>query len=55
MIFHFRFLNNSNLECTDCIKINETTYSVKSTKKEYGLDLANQSRHYPLKDCRFCQ
>lgn len=37
--FSFSISDNSNLECFDCIKIDQTTYTIQSTKREYGLDL----------------
>lgn len=45
--------NNNNLECNECININNKSYSVLSSKKEYGLDLQINQDTIPLKIVEF--
>lgn len=45
----FSILNNEDLECNDCITIDNKSYSIISTKKEYGLDLQINQDIVPLK------
>lgn len=47
--FSFSISDNSSLECMDCIKIDQTSYTIQSTKKEYGLDLQINQDTIPLK------
>ncbi|SHF70211.1 protein of unknown function [Flavobacterium fluvii] len=45
----FSIGNNNDLECKECININNTNYSVLSSKKDYGLDLQINQDTIPLK------
>lgn len=45
----FSILNNEDLECKECIKIDNKSYSFISSKKEYGLDLQINQDIIPLK------
>jgi hypothetical protein len=45
----FSILNNEDLECKECIKIDNKSYSIISSKKEYGLDLQINQDIVPLK------
>ncbi|MBP6758403.1 MAG: DUF4153 domain-containing protein [Flavobacterium sp.] len=45
----FSIGNNTDLECKECININNTNYSVLSSKKDYGLDLQINQNTIPLK------
>jgi hypothetical protein len=44
----FQIWNNSHLDCEQCIQINNTTYSIASTEKDYGLDLRINQDTIPL-------
>lgn len=41
--------NYETYECPDCIKINHKSYSIKSTVKDYGLNLQINQDNIPLK------
>lgn len=45
----FSILNNEDLECKECIKIDNKSYSIISSKKDYGLDLQINQDIVPLK------
>ncbi|TDE45373.1 DUF4153 domain-containing protein [Flavobacterium rhamnosiphilum] len=45
----FSILNTEDLECNDCITIDNKSYSIISTKKEYGVDLQINQDIVPLK------
>ena len=45
----FSILNNEDLECNECVKIDNKSYSIISTKKEYGVDLQINQDIVPLK------
>ena len=45
----FSIANNEDLECTECITIDNKSYSIISTKKEYGVDLQINQDIVPLK------
>ncbi|MDI5948071.1 DUF4153 domain-containing protein [Flavobacterium yafengii] len=45
----FSILNNKDLECNECVKIDNKSYSIISTKKEYGVDLQINQDIVPLK------
>ncbi len=45
----FSILNNEDLECNQCITIDERSYSIISTEKEYGVDLQINQDIVPLK------
>lgn len=45
----FSIANSEDLECTECITIDKKSYSIISTKKEYGLDLQINQDIVPLK------
>ena len=45
----FSILNNEDLECNECITIDERSYSIISTEKEYGVDLQINQDIVPLK------
>jgi len=41
--------NNENLDCDKCININNKSYSIVSTKKDYGFDLQINQEVIPIK------
>jgi hypothetical protein len=41
--------NFGNFDCNECVKINEKTFSVKTKKQDYGLDLQINRDVIPLK------
>ncbi|TDE55533.1 DUF4153 domain-containing protein [Flavobacterium sp. GT3P67] len=45
----FSILNTEDLECNECVKIDNKSYSIISTKKEYGVDLQINQDIVPLK------
>jgi hypothetical protein len=45
----FTLSNNDSFECTDCIKINNKSYSITSTTEDYGLNLKINQDNIPLK------
>ena len=45
----FSIANSEDLECTECITIDNKSYSIISTKKEYGVDLQINQDIVPLK------
>lgn len=45
----FSIGNNENLDCDKCININNKSYSIVSTKKEYGFDLQINQEVIPIK------
>lgn len=45
----FTVSNYSDFECQKCIEINKRTYTLKSTKNSYGLDLQINGDKIPLK------
>jgi hypothetical protein len=45
----FSIENNNNLDCNECININNKDYSIVASKKEYGLDLKINQDIIPLK------
>jgi hypothetical protein len=49
----FSILNNKDLECNECITIDNKPYSIISTKKEYGVDLKINQDIVPLKIVNF--
>lgn len=49
----FRTSNNNDFECMECIKIDNKNYSVKSKKKEYGIELKINDDIIPLKTIDF--
>ncbi|MBP6182467.1 DUF4153 domain-containing protein [Flavobacterium sp.] len=49
----FSILDNKNLECNECITIDNKSYSIISTKKEYGVDLKINQDIVPLKIVNF--
>ncbi len=51
--FSFSISDNSNIECIDCVKINDTSYTIKTTDKQYGIDLQINQDVIPLKIISF--
>ncbi len=49
----FIITNFVNLDCNECLKINEKTFSVKTKKQNYGLDLQINQDSIPLKTYDF--
>ena len=49
----FIITNFVNLDCNECVKINEKTFSVKTKKQNYGLDLQINQVSIPLKTYDF--
>ena len=49
----FIITNFVNLDCNECVKINEKTFSVKTKKQNYGLDLQINQDSIPLKTYDF--
>jgi hypothetical protein len=47
--FLFSLSNYNNFDCNDCTSIKGTTYSIKSKKTDYGLDLQINEDIIPLK------
>lgn len=47
--FAFSIGNNNNVNCDNCLQIDNKIYSITSSKKEYGLDLKINQDTIPLK------
>lgn len=45
----FTLSNNSTLNCSDCVTINQKKYALSSTNTEYGIDLHINNDDIPLK------
>lgn len=45
----FSIGNNNDLDCDECLTIDNKSYSIKSSKKEYGLDLKINQDIIPLR------